>query len=95
VVEQYHCNFGFNPRYRSLIESGDLKVTGVDAEGDVRVVELTSHPFFVATLFQPELSALGGETHPLICAFVQAARSYSTRARRETEPDDAQAGRLR
>ena len=60
VVEQYHCNFGFNPRYRSLLESGDLKVTGADTEGDVRVVELTSHPFYVATLFQPELSALGG-----------------------------------
>ena len=77
VVEQYHCNFGFNPRYRSLIESGGLKVTGADTEGGVRVVELTSHPFFVATLFQPELSALGGEAHPLVCAFVCAAHTYS------------------
>lgn len=80
VVEQYHCNFGFNPRYRSLLESGDLKVTGVDTEGDVRVVELTSHPFFVATLFQPELSALGGVAHPLVGAFVRAAGSYSRAA---------------
>lgn len=57
-------------------------MTGVDAEGDVRVAELTSHPFFVATLFQPELSALGAEAHPLVCAFVRAARSYSTREKR-------------
>ncbi|HEX8072019.1 MAG TPA: CTP synthase [Pyrinomonadaceae bacterium] len=79
TVEQYHCNFGFNPRYRRPFESGDLKVTGVDEEGDVRVLELRSHPFFVATLFQPELSALEDSAHPLICAFVRAARSFSDR----------------
>ncbi len=31
------------------------------------------HPFFIATLFQPELSALSGVAHPLVVAFVRAA----------------------
>lgn len=72
-AEEYHCNFGFNPRCRLLLESGEMEVTGVDTEGEIRVIELASHPFFIATLFQPELSALVGVAHPLISAYVRAA----------------------
>jgi CTP synthase (UTP-ammonia lyase) len=75
VVEQYHCNYGVNVRYQSLLELGEMKVTGVDAEGEPRIIELVGHPFFIATLFQPERSALVGIRHPLINAYVQAALS--------------------
>jgi CTP synthase (UTP-ammonia lyase) len=75
VVEQYHCSFGLNPRYQSLLESGALEVTGRDAEGQPRVVELAGHPFFIATLFQPERSASSGRVHPLLRAYVRAAAS--------------------
>jgi CTP synthase (UTP-ammonia lyase) len=44
----------------------------VEASGDVRAVELDGHPFFVATLFQPERAALAGKTVPLAVAFVSA-----------------------
>jgi CTP synthase (UTP-ammonia lyase) len=43
-----------------------------DAAGEVRAVELDGHPFFVGTLFQPERSALRGQVHPLLTAFVAA-----------------------
>jgi CTP synthase (UTP-ammonia lyase) len=36
-------------------------------------VELPGHPFFVATLYQPERAALQGAEHPLVTAFVAAA----------------------
>jgi CTP synthase (UTP-ammonia lyase) len=75
VVEQYHCSFGLNARHQSLLESGEMKVTGMDAEGQPRVVELAGHPFFIATLFQPERSASSGIVHPLIRAYVRAASS--------------------
>lgn len=77
AAEEYHCNFGFNPQYRPLLGEGGLRVTGVDEEGDVRVVELDGHPFFIATLFQPELSALSGGRHPLVAAYVRAAARRS------------------
>lgn len=80
VVEEYHCNFAFNPRYRTLFESGEMRVTGVDADGEPRVAELTNHPFFIATLFQPERSAFAGVAHPLICAYVRACVSHQRRA---------------
>ena len=71
--EEYHCNFGLNPQYRSLLDGGPLSITGVDNHGEARVLELASHPFFIGTLFQPELSAFKGVVHPLIKAFVSAA----------------------
>jgi CTP synthase (UTP-ammonia lyase) len=52
---------------------GALKITGVDQEGDVRIVELTDHPFYVATLYLPQLSSKLDRPHPLILAFLRAA----------------------
>jgi CTP synthase (UTP-ammonia lyase) len=39
-------------------------------------VELDGHPFFVATLYQPERSGLAGRRHRLIAAFVGAVRAH-------------------
>jgi CTP synthase (UTP-ammonia lyase) len=72
-MEEYNCGFGLNPQYRALLEASDLRITGLDDEGEVRVVELAGHPFFMATLYQPERQALTGVAHPLVTAFVQAA----------------------
>jgi CTP synthase (UTP-ammonia lyase) len=80
-VEEYHCSFGLNGRYRRLIEGGELSVAAVDDQNDVRGVELDRHPFFVATLFQPERRALAASdlANPLISAFVAAcARQRQT-----------------
>jgi CTP synthase (UTP-ammonia lyase) len=76
IVEGYNCSYGINPRYRALLEDGRLRVTGTDAAGEARVVELIDHSFFIATLFQPERSALNGTTHPLITAYLQAAARF-------------------
>lgn len=73
TTEEYHCNFGFNPQYHALFDDSRLLVTGVDEAGEVRVIELNGHPFFVATLFQSELSALSGSKHPLVAAFAHTA----------------------
>jgi CTP synthase (UTP-ammonia lyase) len=73
IVEQYHCNYGLNPEYISLFDETPLHICGHDRAGDVRAMELDGHPFFFATLFQPERSALTGNPHPLITAYVAAA----------------------
>jgi CTP synthase (UTP-ammonia lyase) len=80
ATEEFNCNYGVSPDHQALLESSDLHVSGVDSENEVRAVELEGHPFFIATLFQPERSAFKGVVHPLIRAFVQAmveARSGS------------------
>ena len=74
IVEMYHCRFGLNPAYQSLFAHGDLHITGIDKHGEARVFELEGHPFFLATLFQPERVALHGVMPPLARALLQAAR---------------------
>lgn len=76
-MEGFHCSFGFNPRYASLLESGDLRVAAHSTTGDLRGVEHRKHPFFVGTLFQPERRALEGELHPIVVEFMRAAGSGS------------------
>jgi CTP synthase (UTP-ammonia lyase) len=71
ITEGYHCSYGLNPRYQSVLFANGLCPTAHDLAGDVRVVELSSHPFFVATLFQSERRALRGEVPPLVEAFVR------------------------
>jgi CTP synthase (UTP-ammonia lyase) len=72
AIEEYYCNFGVNPSKVDLLRAGSLRITGSDAEGEVRVVELPEHPFFVATLFVPQLRSQPKRPHPLVTAFVRA-----------------------
>jgi CTP synthase (UTP-ammonia lyase) len=71
--ERYRCRYGLSPRYARRLETGPLCVAARDEAGDVRAVELGGHPFFFATLFQPERAELEGRLHPLIAAFARAA----------------------
>jgi CTP synthase (UTP-ammonia lyase) len=73
VTEQFRCNYGLNPEYYAAISRGGLKVTGLDFNGDARIVELTGHRFFIATLFLPQLSSTPKTPHPIIMAYLQAA----------------------
>jgi CTP synthase (UTP-ammonia lyase) len=71
ITEEYHCSYGLNPRFEDLLSDGDLRITARDLSGSVRAIELASHPFFVATLFQSERRALRGEFPPLVREFVK------------------------
>jgi CTP synthase (UTP-ammonia lyase) len=73
IEEGYHCNYGISPEFAAELESGALRVTGWDDEGEIRAVELITHPFFVGTLFQHERNALAGRPAPLVHAFLRAA----------------------
>jgi CTP synthase (UTP-ammonia lyase) len=74
TTERYNCNFGLNPKFESLLRDSELVISAREANGEVRAFELAHHPFFVATLFQPERQALTGTLHPIIRAFIEAAR---------------------
>ena len=75
--ETYHCNYGFNHNYLEQLKNGKLKISGYDENKEIRIIELQNHPFFIATLFQPERSSLKNQNHPLIDAFVKAAAKKS------------------
>ncbi|MFB5760223.1 CTP synthase C-terminal region-related (seleno)protein [Paenibacillus medicaginis] len=74
IHEQYGiCNYGLNSEFAPSLEKAGLRIVGTDLDGEVRIMELDHHPFFVGTLFQPERSVLKNITHPLIKAFLRAA----------------------
>lgn len=77
LAEKYHCNYGFNEKYINYIENSKLKISGVDENNDIRIIELEEHPFFMATLFQPERTALINKHHPIINSFVNSANLLS------------------
>jgi len=72
ATEGYRCRYGLNAVFQSQLFSDRLRATAKDAAGEVRAVELEGHPFFIATLFQPERAALENRIPPLIAAFVTA-----------------------
>ncbi len=72
IREQYNCNFGPSLQYQHLFDDGYMRIAGLDHDGQARAFELTTHPFYMLTLFQPERSASTNIVHPLIRAFVQA-----------------------
>ncbi|WP_434114403.1 CTP synthase C-terminal region-related (seleno)protein [Paraburkholderia caffeinilytica] len=80
TLEGYRCRYGLNPEFRTSLVSGPLRVAGDDEAGDVRVVEMDEHPFFVATLFQPERAALRDQPAPIVSAFVEACAMRSAHA---------------
>lgn len=72
IREGYHCRYGVNPEFETQLLTQSLRATGHDSAGDLRAVELRGHPFFVATLFQPERAALAGTIPPLVSALLKA-----------------------
>lgn len=71
--EKYYCDFGLTPQAATALTAGGLPITGVDQDGEPRVVELPDHPFFVATLFVPQTSSTADRPHPLLVALLRGA----------------------
>ncbi len=80
AVESFYCSYGVNSEYRSRLEAAGLVVSAVDADGEVRVMEMATHPFYVGTLFVPQVRSAPGSPHPLLTGFVAAARAYRAAA---------------
>ncbi|RMQ42682.1 hypothetical protein ALQ04_03557 [Pseudomonas cichorii] len=72
IAECYRCSYGLRPELEAAMFGDTLKISGRGPEGEIRSVELQDHPFFVATLFQPERAAMQGTLPALVAAFVKA-----------------------
>jgi len=71
VDEEYFCNYEVNPEYEGKLEAARLRVTARGLRGEARAVEMSGHPFFVATLFQPQLSSTPDRPHPVLLAYLR------------------------
>ncbi len=74
ISERHRHRYEVNNAYRNTFETHGLLMCGVSPDKKlVEMVELRSHPWFVATQFHPELKSRPLEPHPLFRDFIGAA----------------------
>jgi CTP synthase (UTP-ammonia lyase) len=71
--ERTTCNYGLEPSFQHLASSHGMRVGAVDNTGEVRAIERPDHPFFVGTLYQPQLHSQPGAPHPIFTGLLKAA----------------------
>jgi CTP synthase (UTP-ammonia lyase) len=72
----HFCSYGLAAGVIDRLQAAGLVVSATAPDAGVEAVELPSHPFYVATLFQPQVgSSHTGVLHPLVSALVAAARA--------------------
>jgi len=76
IEEKYNCNFGLNKDFQTKLDQNGFNIMGTDEEGEARIVVLKENNFFVATLFQPQLSSTYEIPHPLILAYLSCAQDF-------------------
>ena len=76
-TEEYFCNYEVNSAYGERFRAAALVISARGPAGEIRAIEIPGHPFFIATLFQPQLSSRAHE-HPLIAAYLRAAAEHSS-----------------
>ncbi len=74
IYERHRHRYEFNNAFRSLFLETGYVISGTSPDGRlVEMIELTGHPFFIATQFHPEFRSRPNNSHPLFLGFVKAA----------------------
>jgi CTP synthase (UTP-ammonia lyase) len=76
IEERYNCSYGLSPEFRDAFEESGFVASGTNGNGDVRILELPKNQFFVATLFQPQLSSSHENPHRLISRYLLEAKKF-------------------
>jgi CTP synthase len=72
--ERHRHRYEFNNAYRSQFEAHGMQFSGTSPDGGlVEIIELPTHPWFVAVQFHPEFKSKPLSAHPLFAGFVGAA----------------------
>lgn len=75
--ERTTCSYGLARDVEHIAKQYGMIVSGTDETGEVRAIERIDHPYFVGTLFQPQLTSAEGSPHPVFVGLLKAARSAS------------------
>ena len=76
IEEEFFCNFEVNPDFEWTAMEAGFPIVARGPNGECRAIESPAHQFFIATLFQPQLSSRENHPHPLVLAFVEAVAKY-------------------
>lgn len=74
ISERHRHRYEFNNKYRKEMEDKGLVFSGTSPDNSlVEMVEIESHPWFVAVQFHPEFKSKPNKAHPLFRDFIKAA----------------------
>jgi CTP synthase len=76
IHERHRHRYEFNNNYLEEFRRAGLKFSGLSPDQLVEIIELPTHPWFLATQFHPEFTSTPRDGHPLFTGFVRAARAY-------------------
>ena len=73
ISERHRHRYEFNNQYRKDFTKHGMVLSGLSPDRQlVEIVELTDHPWFVATQFHPEFKSRPNRSHPLFRNFIGA-----------------------
>lgn len=74
ISERHRHRYEVNNDYRPQLIKAGMTLSGLSPDGRiVEMIELRSHPFFVATQAHPEFKSRPDKPHPLFAGFIKAA----------------------
>lgn len=74
VHERHRHRYEVNNDYRGLLTRNGMKLSGLSPDRRiVEMVEIPSHPWFIATQAHPEFKSRPNRPHPLFRGFIEAA----------------------
>ena len=74
IVERHRHRYEFNNQYKGRLEAKGLVFSGVfEPLNLMEIIELPSHPYFIATQFHPEFKSRPLRPHPLFKGFINAS----------------------
>lgn len=77
IYERHRHRYEVNNKFRKKLSEGGMVFSGLAPDNSlVEIIELPSHPWFVAGQFHPELKSRALNPHPLFRDFVKAAMKY-------------------
>jgi len=82
ISERHRHRWEVNNDYREILEKNGLMISGLSPDENlVEIVEIPSHPFFIASQFHPEFKSRPQRAHPLFRGLVEAAKKYREQAK--------------
>tara|TARA_B000000477_G_scaffold25249_1_gene21835 strand:+ start:2348 stop:3973 length:1626 start_codon:yes stop_codon:yes gene_type:complete len=77
IYERHRHRYEVNNKYRDVLEKNGLVFSGLSPDNNlVEMIELTDHPFFVASQFHPEFKSRPWEPAPVFNKFIQSASAF-------------------
>lgn len=78
IHERHRHRYEVNNDFRDELTAKGMKLSGLSPDGRiVEMIEIPSHPFFIATQAHPELKSRPNRPHPLFLGFVEAAIKHN------------------